>query len=541
MSNTKLGKITGLSTSWFYVFLTVVIIFGSVLRCINIDSRVYWYDEIFTSFRIAGYRLAEVKQELINKSTATPSDLMVYQRPSSERSLAATVQGLIAEEPQHTPIYFVLARLWTEQFKDFGSTVLVLRSFSVFVSLLSFLCLYWLCLELFDSPYVGLIAVAMMAVSPFHFVYAQEARPPVLWIFAIMLSSASLLRALRLNTKLSWIAYALSVVLNLYTFLFSVFVLASHGIYVVLMQGGRLTKTTIAYLIATIVGLLAFLPWLLVIASNLRVVNNATGWSSVKIGSLNLLKMTLNNLRDVFFSFGQGYGYLTFLLLTLIAFSLYFLWRKAPKSVWIFVFSLIGVTVIALLVPDLIRGGESRSTASRYFIAPYLGVHLSLAYLFCMQGSAAVRWSRNFWQAITAFLLALGTASCIAISQSEFSFNTTIYRHTITLARTINKYEHPLIVMSTKYPNNIIAAICLSYWLKSDTQFRFVTDTYQNQFSERTKAVFVYGGDSNLLISSNHPKYQPKLIFDDLKNQYSTSENLWYLEERQGKQEAGAR
>jgi uncharacterized membrane protein len=532
MSNTRLGRITG--TGWFYVFLTVVIIFGGVLRCIHLDSRVYWYDEIFTSFRVAGYHVAEVKQELINKSTATPSDLMVYQYPSSARSLATTVQGLITEEPQHTPIYFVLARLWTQQFKDFGSAVVVIRSFSVFVSLLSFLCLYWLCLELFGSPYVGLIAIAMVAVSPFHLVYAQEARPPALWFLVTLLSSAFLLRALRLNTKLSWIAYAISVVLSIYTFLFSVFVLASHGIYIVLMQGGRLTKATIAYLIATFVGLLAFLPWLLAIISNLRALNNATGWASVKIGPLNLLRMTLNNLRDVFFSFGKGYAYLTFLLLILIVFSLYFLWHKAPKSVRVFVFSLIGVTVIALLVPDLIRGGESRSTASRYFIAPYLGIHLSLSYLFFTQGSAVVRWSRNFWQATAAFLLALGTASCIGISQSEFSLNTTVYRHSLTLARTINKYEHPLVVTSAKYFNNIIGSICLSYWLKPDTQFRFVTDPYQIQFSERVKAFFVYGGDSDLVLNSNHEKYRPELIFDDLKNQYNTSENLWYLAKRQG-------
>ena len=534
MSNTKLGRVTGLSTGWFYVFLTVVIIFGSVLRCIHIDSRVYWCDEIFTSFRIAGYGVTEVKQELINKSIATPSDLMVYQYPSSERALATTVQGLITEEPQHTPIYFVLARLWTEQFKDFGSAVLVIRSFSVFVSLLTFPCLYWLCLELFSSRYVGLIAIAMVAVSPFHLVYAQEARPPALWFLVTILSSAFLLRALRLNTKLSWIAYAISVVLNLYTFLFSVFVLASHGIYIVLMQGGRLTKVTIAYLIAMVVGLLAFLPWLLVITSNLRTVKNATIWAYGTIGHLNLLKIALNNLRDVFFSFGKGYDYLTFILLILIVFSLYSLWRKAPKSVWVFVFSLIGVTVIALLVPDLIYGGAKRSTASRYFIAPYLGIHLSLSYLFCIQGSAVVIWSRHFWQAITAFLLALGTVSCIAISQSEFSFNTILNRNSLTLARTINKYEHPLVVTSANYPSNIIGAISLSYWLKPDTQFRFVTDTSQIKFSERAKSVFIYGGDSDLVLNSNHANYQPKLIWDDLKNQYNTSENLWYLEERHG-------
>jgi uncharacterized membrane protein len=532
MQNTKFGRITNLSTDWFYVFLIVIIVVGILLRCIHVDSRVYWGDEIVTSLRIAGYGYPEVIQELINKPTVSIADLMLYQHPSSVRGLTATVQELITEEPQHTPIYFLLAHLWTHWFKDFGSAVVVVRSFSVFASLLSLPCLYWLCIELFGSRYVGLIATAMVSVSPFHLVYAQEARPPALWFLAITLSSALLLRALRLNTNLSWIVYAISVVFNLYTFLFSVFVLASHGIYILFMQGFRLTKGMIAYLIAMVVGLLAFLPWFLVIISKLSVVNNATGWSSEKIGSLNLLRMMLNNFRDVFFDVGGGYAYLTFLLLTLTAFSLYFLAKTTPTSVWVFVFCLIGVTALVLLLPDFIMGGKARSAASRYFIAPYLGIHLSLAYLFSTQVSAVRGWFRNFWQAITALLLVLGTASCIAISQSEVSFNQATYRNSPMLARTINKYERPLVFISTKYSNNIIGAIGLSYWLRPDTQFQFVPDTHPIQFSERAKAVFVYGGDSKLILNSANTKYQAKLVFDDLKNQ-CCSENLWYLEGRQ--------
>lgn len=45
--------------------------------------------------------------------------------------------------------------------------------------------------------------MALIAVSPFHVLYAQEAREYSLWTVTILLSSAALLRAMRVKTKLS--------------------------------------------------------------------------------------------------------------------------------------------------------------------------------------------------------------------------------------------------------------------------------------------------------------------------------------------------
>jgi len=68
---------------------------------------------------------------------------------------------------------------------------------------------------------------------------------------------------------------------------------------------------------------LIFIPWLLIVINKLKEINQATGWSLGKVGTLNLLKFILNNLRDLVFSIGEGYAYLTFFLLILIGYSLY--------------------------------------------------------------------------------------------------------------------------------------------------------------------------------------------------------------------------
>src|SRR5207248_4961479 len=91
--------------------------------------------------------------------------------------------------------------------------------------------LYWLCRELFGCSRTAWMAVALLAVSPFHVLYAQEAREYSLWTVAILLSSAALLRAARLQTRRTWWAYAASVALGLYSHTLFVLVAGAHGAY----------------------------------------------------------------------------------------------------------------------------------------------------------------------------------------------------------------------------------------------------------------------------------------------------------------------
>ena len=75
------------------------------------------------------------------------------------------------------------------------------------------------------------MAIALMTISSFHVLYAQEARPYSLWTVTILLSSWVLLRALRLKTQVSWGIYAVTLALGFYTHLYSLFVSIGHGIY----------------------------------------------------------------------------------------------------------------------------------------------------------------------------------------------------------------------------------------------------------------------------------------------------------------------
>jgi uncharacterized membrane protein len=179
--------------------------------------------------------------------------------------------------------------------------VAAMRSLAALFSLMALPCIYWLCIELFDSPLTGLVAVALLAVSPFQVLYAQEAREYSLWTVTILLSSLALLRAMRLQTKISWSIYAVTLAFSLYTFIFSGLVLIGHGVYVVTVERFRLSKKLIAFLLASIAGVLAFLPWLMVFVNNWGQFEHDQGW--IKEGHSNLLYLCLIIVTNISLSF----------------------------------------------------------------------------------------------------------------------------------------------------------------------------------------------------------------------------------------------
>lgn len=95
----------------------------------------------------------------------TLESLQNYQRVNLEKGISDTIKSWPVDDSQHPPLYYVMLRLWMQWF---GDSVTITRSLSVLISLLVFPCIYWLCMELFESSLVGWVAIALIAVSPFH-------------------------------------------------------------------------------------------------------------------------------------------------------------------------------------------------------------------------------------------------------------------------------------------------------------------------------------------------------------------------------------
>ncbi|RCJ20621.1 hypothetical protein A6S26_25590 [Nostoc sp. ATCC 43529] len=464
-------------------FIAVLLMAGIFFRFFNLDGKVYWHDETFTSLRISGYTANEVKEQIFNSRLITKESFVKFQSLNGEKGLINTIKSLEVEDPQHPPLYYIIARLWVG---IFGNSVTAIRSLSALISLLIFPSIYWLCRELFRTElWVSEIAIAIMAISPIHLVYAQEAREYILWVVTILLCNASFLRALRLESTqqaprmLNWGIYAVTLTISLYTFLLSGFVALAHGIYVIIIARFRFTRTVKAYLLASIAGFLAFTHWILVVITNFLQFNSSTAWTKSQFPLETLIKSWLLQLSRIFidlnFGFENQLSYLiTTFFFTLIAYSIYFLYRTTNYKVWLFIVMLILVPALPLMLPDLIFGGI-RSLSERYLLPSYLGIQLSIIYLLAIHIRNKSFVSRRIWQIILGLVIICGLVSYGVSSQAETWWSKVISYGNPQVARIINQANRPVLISDASGINygNVFS---LSYLLDSKVKFQLLKE-----------------------------------------------------------------
>ncbi|NET75640.1 hypothetical protein D5R40_10115 [Okeania hirsuta] len=497
--------------TWLKIFIAITLILGICFRFINIDRKVYWYDETITSLRIAGYTRGELEDITNEAGIISGKFFQQYQGTNSNKNVINTINSLATENPEHLPIYFVLLRWWV---KLFGHSVAITRSFSALTSLLIFPCIYWLCRELFNQPLVGEIAIALTAVSPISVLYAQEARVYSLFTVTILLSSIALLRAMKIPTKRSWQIYTVSLIFALYTHLFSILLALGHGSYILLIEKLKLTKKFKSYLLASVSGFLIFLPWFIVIIEHF----DGTKWVSQAAPLLTLLKRWLINLgftfidiqigsperlfdvknivfdNDALLSLNTIWPYLLLITLVLVIYSIYFICRNAPKSVSIFILTLILLTPMTLIIPDLISGGQ-RSTIPRYFIPSYLGIKISVAYLLATNlSNFSNQVQYKLWQIVTVTLISVGVISCGISSQAETWWHKYSSYYDPQVAKIINQTNNPLVIS-----NHSLRLASLSYLLNPQVKFKFVEVGDIPEIPDGFSHVFVFRPEWSLI------------------------------------------
>ena len=488
------------------VFLIVLLVLGILLRFVNLEEKVYWGDEVRTSVRISGNTKEGAIEQLYNNQIISVESLRTYQFPNQEKDFADTMAALTTR-PEHPPLYFVLARLWTQFWMPwFGESVAVIRSLSVVISLFVFPAIYWLCLELFESSSVGLIAMAIAAISPLHLLYAQEARQYSLWTVAILLSSAALLRALRLKTEASWWIYTTTLILGLYTHLLFIVSIVWQGIYVLISKGWRFNKLK-AYLHSVLVGLIAFTPWLLVIVNNLTQVRNMAAEVQKETDFSYLTARWFRNINHVFWNADLG-GF-NFLLVLLTLYSLWFLWIHAPKHTRLFIFTWLGVSALTLMIPDLIFGG-TRSTRIRYVIPCYLAIQLTMAYLVQARASWVKTGRQKLVRSGIILCFVLGAIACSIAAQSKITWNKSYSqsKYHWQSAEIINKSESPLVVSDASI-NDILS---ISYMLNPDVKLQLIGNL--DEISTSYNRAFLFSPSDQLKQHFDQPNTQLEMLVD---------------------------
>jgi uncharacterized membrane protein len=513
--------------SWLKMVLVILLVVGVVFRFVNLNHKVYWHDEVYTTMRAAGYTRGEIDQELFQNRMITVGDLQKYQRIKPGSTIADTVRSLAVEDPQHPPLYFVMARVWMQWFQD---PLPSSRLLPAVLSLLALPLMYALAWELFASQGIALLATTLLALSPFDVLFAQTARQYSLLTVAVIGSHWLLLRALHgeqrsqrrtitLDAQQTWAywrdwgLYALSVAVGLYTHPFFGLTVVGQAVYLVLEAVAERYKSKFqkpryistfrmlrSFCLAIGLALVLYTPWIYVLLMNRQRALATTDWAQVFPGMNYLLQLWVLSFTSLFidldFGFSNIYSLLqTFLLrlpiVLLILVSFYALCRRCDRSTWLFVLTAFLVPFLLLFLPDLLLGGK-RSAVSRYLISCYPSIQLAVAYFLGThlalnpqvigraQSSlrrsppplprfsvppALVKW---FWQGILA-LVVLGSLTSLTTSALSFTWwNKDLSYSNPLIAQAIKTAPNPVVIsdIGDDYTNTG-DLISLSYLLDS--------------------------------------------------------------------------
>ena len=517
------------NSRWLLSLLAIAILLGIGFRFFELDRKLYWHDEAYTSLRAAGFTRQEIDDELFQNRIVPAPELQKYQRIKPESTAADTIHSLALEDPQHPPLYFLMARIWMQ---EFGSSLTASRTLPALLSLLSLPLMYALAQELFASNLTSLLATALLALSPFDILFAQTARQYSLLTAIVIGSSLLLLRAVRLQSWSNWVLYALSIAIGFYTHPFFSLTLIGHGIFVIcyclFVTPKKLRGHVInsQFFLAVTAALILYIPWIYVLGSNLQRASATTDWTRVSPGWLYLVKLWILSFTALFFDLDFGFDNIfTYLarvpFLILIIAAIYQIFYLASRSTWLFVLTSIFVPFLILALPDLIIGGK-RSAVSRYLISCFPGVQLAVAYLLANSVTAG----RRFWQFIMAAVFTASIVSCVVSSFSDTWWSKDLSYFNAEVARNINQEAianrsiKDTIVISDRGNDftNMGDLLSLSYLLDKDVRLMLLSQSPDIEMLNKYSAPLVFRPSEKLrsALKRNQRRLEPILEYAKL-------------------------
>ena len=458
-----------MAQSWVWVKWGAIaaIAVSLVLRFANLDRQVYWHDEAYTSLRVAGYLGPAVQQAVIDRPTLTAADLLYYQQLPPAPSLADCWRSL-SNNPEHPPLYYLLAHGWGRMF---GASVGGYRAIAAIFGAIALPVMFWLARQLFPlTPSIAWVATALLAVSPVQLIYSQEAREYSLWTVGLLLANGTLLRALRLGTGRTWLAYGLALGLAWYGSLVTVLLGLSHLAWMTLSQRQR--RPWVGFILAHGLGLGLFIPWIWVIVQQWGQLQEVTAWTqeSLPLGFLAQLWGLHYSSTVVDFNAPLDHPFTVIgpaLVLGLVAIALGHLWRHYPRSTVLFLGCGLLVPPLVLIGSDLIRSGQiSRNT--RYFFPSMLLVPLAIAPLITHLLALPRPAVKALGASLLALLLTLGLTSGGANNRALTWWNKMVGYSNPYIAAYLNQVPDPVVILGAS-GTALGQAISLSYYLRPDT------------------------------------------------------------------------
>jgi 4-amino-4-deoxy-L-arabinose transferase-like glycosyltransferase len=211
-----------------YVYLAALACAALALRVYRLDFQSLWRDEV---------------------------DAVIF----ATRDLDALL-SMFSSVGDNGPLFFLGLRLWIGLA---GQSEFAIRFPSAVAGVLAVLVTYRLGLELIGRE-AGLIGAVLMAVSPYHIWYGQEAKMYALISFLAPLSLLVLMRALRGGRRWLWAGWVALMAAFLYVHLFALVMLVVGLVWLPLLLRSRprVSWSALAVLGAVVLATLPVVRWL---------------------------------------------------------------------------------------------------------------------------------------------------------------------------------------------------------------------------------------------------------------------------------------
>lgn len=223
--------------------------------------------------------------------------------------------------------------------------------------------------------------------------------------------------------------------------------------------------------------------------------NQKTSWSEASVPISFLVKLWGLHLSSAFVDLGfkieQIYTYIVppvILILAIYALSMTYFHNS--RTVGLSILLLTAVPAIALILPDLLLGGQ-RSSQTRYFIPSLLGVQIAVADLLSRKITYSSAYQRKIWSGILAILIGLGIVSCGLIIRADTWWSKGVSYANVAVAKAINLSPQPLVIADVGQ-TTLGNLLSLSYLLDPKVRLQLFIQLKPSQISTQFSDIFLF-------------------------------------------------
>lgn len=491
-------------SAWLFVGLAIgALLCGIFFRIWGLDRKLYTSDESTTSVHVSGHTIADYNEAAADGRISTASAALQYQLIAPDTSQRNVIVSLALEDPQHPPLFYVAERLWEQAF---GTTIAARRALPALFGILALPAAFIFGCELIGRRF-GLLLAALVAVSPFHILYSQQAREYSLWTLLAFASSAALLHALRAVRPNevgrpnigAWTVFAVLTAAGLYTDTLYLLMLLGQAIYVAATYRRDVRTRVLPFAIAAAVAIALFGPWLFALIAHSRSVTNNAYLSAPLPFEAMALKWFFN-VGAVFFDLDYVWHPSAIVVLPLLAlagFGLVSVMRERPLAGGYLLATGL-VTAAAFVLPDVLLH-ESRSTAARYLIPTWMALDAVVAYAL-WKLYVDERFGRRAIALFAFFAVLLcGAASAAVSATREAWWGDDSVAPIGPIARTIRSARPPVtLVFRDDQPDFNFAPVELANEIPPGTRFELLTRNQSPTFKATTGDTFLLDPSAEL-------------------------------------------